>query len=166
MIQCGSGQKFPLELPEMDELKKIVGELRKSFSISHEKGRKDAIPLLKPLFPVYAQKAFENISDEDLFKLFYTLSQLLCQEEKKEKRKKVPDDDYARDVITAAFLYKWTLEYAAKLPPELLRHCIAQAAALSPLPKEESPAPDALASAIARNFAAIRKLKDRTSASE
>lgn len=72
---------------------------------------------------------------------------------------------YSDDVIKAAFLYKWSLEYAASLEQELLERClrIGSGNMASPAPSPAAaayffPAPEEIAAAAARGAEARRKI--------
>ena len=158
MIVSGTGDSFPLELPQLSTKCKILNELHSAYCISFAEGKKRGIQLLRNFFPERYRKALEKMSEGDFFKLFFALGQHYRECREKESH------GYSDEVIALAFLYKWRLDYAAALPPELRRRCLEHAGVKKNARNTEAKADASsgeLAHAIARTLEAIRKYRKK-----
>lgn len=177
-VTSGSGEKFTFPLPEEEELKNIARKINAAWKLPPRERLKNIAGLLKKFFPAHYRNALERITQHDLFKLVRIFQPGSCRKSREVPERELPfsDDaepfsfcsetqsapsDYSNDVIRVSFCYKWSLEYAASLSPELLQRCLAIAGYRRKryTGHGENISADELSEAVRRGREALRKLK-------
>ena len=180
-VISGSGEMFELALhgkEEMDRLGKAMKELTGAVP---EERRQKILGVAASFFPQQYRKSLQDLSRPDAAKLASALAECCRRAEKNGKTEDLTDNssedpadtlwEFSREnpvssfsdrVIAAAFYYKWSLEYAAALPEELLERCLRFAGGDRRKPEQISPVetltPEEIAQAAVRGAAAVEKL--------
>lgn len=149
-IKTGDGLIFELPLPRGEKRKALAGALEEIFRGPEETMPRRIIETIKELFPVICREPLERITDTDARKL----GAGILSEAQKE-----PPETFSDEIIQAALCYKWTLEYAASLPREVLLRCLEIAAGKRAVPPEA--ASEELRQAVARGAEAMRKFQEQ-----
>ena len=169
-VRTGSGNVFALRLPAGEAGEKLSFILTEIFRRNDETFKSKVIESTKELFPLNWQQALEHISEADARKLGKAL--LMAANNEKcacESKEFAPDFageqsllPFSAAVIQAAYCYKWTLEYAASLPCEVLHRCLEVAGLKQSVPASViTLSPEEIKKAAARGAAAIRKYKEQ-----
>ena len=188
-ILSGGNELFDVPVPEGAARERVAAAVELIAAGSPGPGRERLAALLKPLFPSRYRRSLFHISEPDALRLGTALlspspcpapAAEISPDEKCPGTDRVPArsfperplpektaaadaDEVEDEVIALAFAFKWTLEYAAALPPRLRARCLelCRFRRESPPPAGTAFAPEELARAVARNAAALARFRNR-----